>query len=374
LTDARGVPVVALRARAPATRADARDDAPDLVAFGAPVLALLLGALSGLVAARRATEPLELLRAATSRVAAGDLASTLGHAGGPRELRATATAFDRMMRELALTQRKLLRTERIAAWRDIARRIAHEIKNPLQPIRVSIETMRKTYERRHPDFDEIFEESTLAILDEVQRLERIVNEFSRFARLPRPRPEPLDAGEVVAHVQSLHVTGDVPLEVQRTADLPVIRADREQIVQVLVNLAQNAADAARAHRGSDARVRIVVSAAGTGDGSDVGPEAEAVPGVRIEVQDNGPGIPEGEERQRVFEPYYTTKSSGTGLGLAIVHRIVSEHGGTLEIDDAPPDLGGASVRVTLPASGPLPEADASSSDGGLLVPRLDSSP
>jgi signal transduction histidine kinase len=385
LTDARGAPALALRLESdPGTPGDFRERDPDaptpdearaqtarLLVYGAPALALVLGALLGLVAARRATRPLDLLRAATTRVAAGDLASTIGAARGPRELRATATAFDRMTRELAQTQRKLVRTERIAAWRDIARRIAHEIKNPLQPIRVSIETMRKTYARKHPDFDEIFQESTLAILDEVQRLERIVTEFSRFARLPRPRPEPLDVGEVLGHVQSLHVTGDVPLEVEAAGGLPTIRADREQLVQVFVNLAQNAADAARAHRGDAARVRIVVAPVRVDADT---PAAAPEPGVRVEVQDNGAGIPPGDERQRVFEPYYTTKAGGTGLGLAIAHRIVGEHLGTIEIGDAPAELGGASVRVTLRASGPPPEADASASDGALRLPRRESQP
>jgi nitrogen fixation/metabolism regulation signal transduction histidine kinase len=326
--------------------------------------AALVAVLLGVLLALGITRPLARLEAAAERVAAGDLESTVGGSGRGEVGRALA-AFDHMTRELATTQRRLLRAERIAAWREIARRIAHEIKNPLLPIQVSIETMRKTYAKRHPDFPEIFEESTVMILEEVKRLEHIVTEFSRFARLPRPRPEPLDVREVMAHLETMHVTNDVPLHVFAPRELPIVRADREQLTQVLVNLVQNAADAARARHGGGehtaARVDVVLAA--TKDG-----------GVDIRIRDNGPGIPAGEERQRVFEPYYTTKSGGTGLGLAIVHRILSEHLATIEIGDSPPLLendasgdthGGAEMHVVLTKDGPPLDPEASLSGGAL---------
>jgi len=324
--------------------------------------AALVAVLLGVLLALGITRPLARLEAAAERVAAGDLESTVGGSGRGEVGRALA-AFDHMTRELATTQRRLLRAERIAAWREIARRIAHEIKNPLLPIQVSIETMRKTYAKRHPDFPEIFEESTVMILEEVKRLEHIVTEFSRFARLPRPRPEPLDVREVMAHLETMHVTNDVPLHVFAPRELPIVRADREQLTQVLVNLVQNAADAARARHGGGehtaARVDVVLAA--TKDC-----------GVDIRIRDNGPGIPAGEERQRVFEPYYTTKAGGTGLGLAIVHRILSEHLATIEIGDSPPLLdndvsgdthGGAEMHVVLTKQGPPLDPEASLSGG-----------
>jgi len=336
-------------------------------ALGLALLATaLFAALLGALAARGITRPLANLEAAAARVASGDLASTIG--GSPRGEAGRATAaFDHMTRELAQAQRRLVRAERIAAWRDIAQRIAHEIKNPLLPIQVSIETMRKTYARNHPDFPEIFEESTQMILEEVRRLEHIVTEFSRFARLPRPRPEPLDVRELVTHLEAMHVTGDVPLRVEVEGALPLVRADREQLTQVLVNLLKNAAEAARArHGGGDGSAALVTLV--------VTPDVGA--GVSLRVRDNGPGFPPGEARQRVFEPYFTTRAGGTGLGLAIVHRILGEHGATIELGDAPPlargdslppgadagsQQGGAEVHVVLTREGPPPDAEASRS-------------
>ncbi len=314
-------------------------------------LGLLFAIACGIFLGIRMSRPLAELEHAASRVGAGDLESTIAFEAGGEVGRALG-AFNHMTRELRATRERLLRAERIAAWRDIARRIAHEIKNPLSPIQVSIETMRKTYAKRHPDFDEIFEESTMTILEEVERLKRIVTEFSRFARLPRPRPAPLDVGEVIAHVVGLHASGDVAISVSKGAALPIVRADREQVTQVLVNLVQNACDAARSKHGPQGG-KVIVSAE---------PEPE---GIAISVSDNGPGL-SPEERSRVFEPYYTTKAGGTGLGLAIVHRIVGDHGGSIEVLDSA--LGGATFRFTLPEAGPPAEADVSHSDMSGLPP------
>jgi two-component system nitrogen regulation sensor histidine kinase NtrY len=366
LTNAAGAPALRIVAVRDDTAHRAALAAIDRTVGLALLGTALFAALMGLLLARATTQPLASLEAAAARVASGDLASTIG--GSPRGEAGRATAaFDHMTRELAQAQRRLVRAERIAAWRDIAQRIAHEIKNPLLPIQVSIETMRKTYARHHPEFPEIFEESTQMILEEVRRLEHIVTEFSRFARLPRPRPEPLDVRELVAHLEALHVTGAVPLRIAFEGALPTVRADREQLTQVFVNLLKNAAEAARARHGdgdgNPARVELCV-----------GPDAGG--GVSLRVRDNGPGFPPGEARQRVFEPYFTTRAGGTGLGLAIVHRILGEHGATIELGDAPPLApndasaradddpalrGGAEVHVVLTREGPPPDAEASRS-------------
>ncbi len=301
-------------------------------------LALLVGGASAIWLSR----PLAELEEATRRVGAGDLTATVTVRSGG-EVGKALGAFNDMTRELRRTQRKLLRAERIAAWRDIARRIAHEIKNPLSPIQISIETMRKTYKKQHPDFPEIFEESTLTILEEVERLRRIVTEFSQFARMPRPRSDVLNVVEIVSHVVSLHRDEGVSFEVK--GKVGEIKGDRDQLTQVLENLVKNAIEA---------------SGGGGEEGGTAGPVKVIVEpwgeGASIRIQDSGPGIPE-EERLRIFEPYYTTKAGGTGLGLAIVHRIVGDHGGSVEIGDAPG--GGAELLVQLPAEGPPPEASAS---------------
>jgi signal transduction histidine kinase len=319
---------------------------------GTLAVALGVALLLGFTLALTITRPLRELEGAASRVASGDM-STLIQVKSGGEVGKALRAFNHMTAELNNAQSRLIRAERIAAWRDIARRIAHEIKNPLMPIQTSIETMRKTHARRHPDFDEIFEESTVTILEEVERLKHIVTEFSRFARLPRPQPIELAVEDVAAHVVGLHGSGDVRVTMEAQGALPRVRADREQLTQVLVNLVQNAADAARARHGANgAHVHVVVSPADEG--------------ARVEVIDNGTGIPPSE-RARIFEPYYTTKSSGTGLGLAIVHRIVSDHGGRIDVDDA--EGGGAVFEIVLPREGPPPELEGSQTDGAVPLVR-----
>jgi two-component system nitrogen regulation sensor histidine kinase NtrY len=249
---------------------------------------------------------------------------------------------------LARTQRQLLRAERIAAWRDIARRIAHEIKNPLQPIQMSIETLRKTRAQNHPEFDAIFEETTLTILEETQRLERIVSEFSRFARLPRPRPMPMQLVDVAESVVTLLREDGVQITLNASQDLPEIRADREQLTQVVMNLVQNAKDAVD----KNGTISLTASKLGTDH-------------VELIVQDSGHGVP-ADLAPQIFDPYLTTKPHGTGLGLAIAFRIVGDHQGTLELLTHAPE--GAAFKITLPIKGPPIDASASTSEAlGLLM-------
>ena len=309
------------------------------------VIAVVGGFLLGILLAMTITRPLVELENAASRVASGDMSTTITIRSGG-EVGKALSAFNHMTEELKTAQARLIRAERIAAWRDIARRIAHEIKNPLMPIQTSIETMRKTHARKHPDFDEIFEESTLTILEEVERLKRIVTEFSNFARMPRPQPVELRAEDVAQHVVGLHSGGDIEVHLEVEGRPEPVRADREQLTQVLVNLVQNAADSSQARHGAHGgRVDVIISPADEG--------------VRVEILDNGIGIP-ADERERIFEPYYTTKSGGTGLGLAIVHRIVSDHGGSIDVDEV--EAGGAVFEIFLPKKGPPLEASTTQTD------------
>jgi len=307
--------------------------------------ALLGGVLLGLLLAMSITRPLRELETAAARVASGDMDTAITvHASG--EVGQALSAFNHMTVELQQAQSRLIRAERIAAWRDIARRIAHEIKNPLMPIQTSIETLRKCHARQHPDFDEIFEESTVMILEEVERLKHIVTEFSRFARMPRPNPAMISIQDVIRHVVEMHSGGDVQVELDVEGAPQDVRADREQLTQVLVNLVQNGADAAKARHGqSGGKVDVVIS--------------PLPDGVRVEIIDNGTGISH-DDKARIFEPYFTTKAGGTGLGLAIVHRIVSDHGGSIDLHDA--DGGGAVFEIMLPRAGPPMEATTTAAD------------
>ncbi len=297
---------------------------PPLLLWVACVAALSLGfaLMFGGYLNRWLQSSADELAEAAARVGQGDFSTTVRdrpNAAFP----ATATAFNRMTRDLKDARERLRQTERVAAWQEIAKSLAHELKNPLSPIRLSIETLQKAHARSHEDFDVLFEDSTKTILQEVERLRGIVDEFSRFARLPAPRLEQADLRDVVSRAASLHAEGDANV----TAALPETRVDAQvdadQITQVLHNLLQNARDAAEeAHPDGGAEVRVVL---------------EAAPGTAyIHVHDNGPGIPEGRA-SAIFEPYHTSKKDGTGLGLAIAQRIITEHGGRIDVRSKPSD-------------------------------------
>ncbi|MEZ4254813.1 MAG: histidine kinase dimerization/phospho-acceptor domain-containing protein, partial [Polyangiales bacterium] len=238
------------------------------------VLALLVGAWLG----GRIDRGLEELRVAAERVGRGELHRDAPSTADEKPSRAMNT-FDGMVRELERTQQKLLRAERLAAWREIAQRIAHEIKNPLSPIQLSIETLRKTRAQRNPAFDEIFDESTRTVLEEVERLRRIVSEFSEFARMPRPQPSDVDVREVVEHVVRLVQPDGPDPEVRLEGDRSrVVRADRGQLVQVFMNLVKNGLEAARQMRGAGSAAVVIR----------IEPHVD---GVTVHVDDNGVGIP-----------------------------------------------------------------------------------
>ncbi len=290
---------------------------------------LLLALLLGFVTARRITHPIREVVRGAGAVAAGDLDVRLD-VQRRDELGDLVSVFNRRVAELKEAREKLVAAERVAAWQEIARRIAHEIKNPLFPIQTSMETLRKVYAKKHPDFDEIFDESTHTILEEVNRLKNIVTEFSRFARLPKPRLEPCDLGELIHSTVGLYGDGDMTVDCEVPDDLPGALVDREQMTQVLVNLIQNARDAL-----VDTEAPRVQIAAAAGDDF-----------VEVTVRDNGPGFGE-EVGARLFTPYFTTRhgAGGTGLGLAIVHRIVTDHGGGIEARNL--DEGGALFRMRV---------------------------
>jgi nitrogen fixation/metabolism regulation signal transduction histidine kinase len=244
-----------------------------------------------------------------------------------------ATSFNAMTAELRDSKERLLHAERVAAWQDIARSLAHEIKNPLTPIQMSVETMRKTYDQKHPSFDEVFDESTRTILEEVSRLKKIVGEFSQFARLPKPDRRACDLNEIVGSALSLY-RGAVKVVSELEDRLPRLEADKDQLTQVVLNLLENARDAV-ASRGSDESVgRITVRTRGKSMA------------VELEIEDNGPGF-DPTVRERLFTPYFTTKETGTGLGLSIAQRIVAEHGGKISAASDPGK--GARFVVELPS-------------------------
>jgi two-component system nitrogen regulation sensor histidine kinase NtrY len=225
----------------------------------------------------------------------------------------------------------LIRTQKVAAWREVARRLAHEIKNPLTPIQLSAERLRRHFAAAPPGPKALVEECTSTIVGEVESLKGLVDEFSQFARMPAPRAAPSDLHGLITDTLALYdgIFSDVTFDKRFASDVPLVRLDPEQIRRVVINLVDNAVEAMQ-HRG-----RIVIET-----------QREAVNNlVRIVVADDGPGIP-AAEREKLFLPYYSTKQRGSGLGLAIVRRIIAEHGGSIEVSDNVPR--GTRFTIELP--------------------------
>ena len=340
LPEQTGLSITATRSRR-ALLSTVEDLDLTVLLIGSATLASAL--LVTVLLSRGLARPVRALAEQAQRVIHGDPNPVV--ATGARELVEAANAFNRAIADLVALRKRLAVTERIAARREIARRVAHEIKNPLLPIRASVETLRRLRARNDPAFDEYFDEATRTVLDEVARISNIVGEFTRFARLPAPAPAPFNAEEAVRSVVTLHAAAGAPIDFE-AEPCPELNADRDQVIQVVTNLVQNAQQALAGRPNGRVAVRLALE------------QDKLV----LNVSDNGPGIAP-EMRGRLFEPYATTKAEGTGLGLAIVERIVVEHGGEISAGDAPG--GGASFVVKLPLSGPtlLPEAPRDSVEG-----------
>ena len=229
---------------------------------------------------------------------------------------------------------RLIQAQRATAWAEVARRLAHEIKNPLTPIQLSAERLQMKLADRLPREDaEALKRATETIVHQVSALKAMVDDFRDYARLPAPEPAPLDLNALVRQVLALYENSTVPIAKHLTEPLPPVWADGAQIRQVIHNLVQNAQDALENHPVRAGAPGIEVRTELAGDR------------VRLAVSDNGGGFPE-ELMARIFEPYVTTKPRGTGLGLAIVKKIVDEHHGAVTIENRP--TSGASVSVLLP--------------------------
>jgi two-component system nitrogen regulation sensor histidine kinase NtrY len=213
------------------------------------------------------------------------------------------------------------RAQRMAAWREVARRIAHEVKNPLTPIKLSAQRLKKRYgDNMAKDESKIFEDCTNMIINQVEELKGLVNEFSSFARMPTSNPVPDDINQIIKESVSLYKEAqNVSITFKDSKELPQLPVDREQMKRVLINLLDNAIDA------TDGKGEIVLD-------TDYKKEEEI---VRIEVADNGNGI-QPDHKMRLFEPYFSTKKHGTGLGLTIVNTIINDHKGLIRVEDNEP--------------------------------------
>ena len=289
-----------------------------LVGGGGIVLAILLSSW----AAARVTRPVEQLAKAAQEVTSGNWNARV-EVSGHDELAQLADSFNHMTAELLGQKERLVQAERVAAWRELARRLAHELKNPLFPLQLTVENLIRARQQSPELFEEVFRESSKTLLAEISNLKNIIGKFSEFSRMPQPQLRPVQVNEVIRGVAQLFQAqleasehAKISCELQLDPYLEPASADPELLHRAISNLVLNAMDA------MPLGGKLTLSTRGR-DGK-----------VLIEVKDTGSGMTP-EECERIFTPYYTSKQYGTGLGLAIVQSVVSDHGGSIRVESAP---------------------------------------
>ena len=295
-------------------------------------LGILIAVLASLWFAARVTRPVVSLAQAARRVAAGDLGAKV-EVESSDELGELATSFNRMTEDLLQQKERTLQAERVAAWRELARRLAHELKNPLFPLQVTVENLMRAKEKSPEMFEEVFHEGTATLLAEINNLKTIIGRFSEFSRMPQPQRRPTQVNDVLRSVlrvfqAQLQENKQITVRTDLAASLPDILADPDLLHRALSNLVLNAIDAMP--QGGELTLRTAALA-----GS-----------IAISVTDTGSGLTP-EECSRLFTPYYTTKQHGTGLGLAIVQSVVSDHGGKISVESTKEK--GTTFRMELPS-------------------------
>ena len=302
-----------------------------LVGGGGILLAILLSSW----AAARVTRPVEQLARAAHEVAAGNWNTRVEVSGGD-EVGQLADSFNRMTTELLTQKERLVQTERVAAWRELARRLAHELKNPLFPLQLTVENLVRARVQSPEQFDEVFRESSQTLLAEISNLKQIIGRFSEFSKMPHPQLQKVQVNDLLRGVAQLFQAQlqapgrpAIACNFELDESLGEIAADPDLLHRALSNLVLNAMDAMPAGGTLTLRTRR---------------EEEK---VTIEVADTGSGLTP-EECERIFTPYYTSKQHGTGLGLAIVQSVVSDHGGRISVQSEPGR--GTTFKIELPVN------------------------
>ena len=301
------------------------------------VLASIIVAFLGIVMSRRIiTRRVDALVATARRVSDGHVDARVDLPGAD-EMAELGGAFNTMLDDLAQTRSQIEYLQRIGAWQDVARRLAHEIKNPLTPIQLAVQQTVSSYKGDDPKFKKQLMDTKEIVEEEIEGLRRLVDTFRTLGQLPKVEKAPIALAELVEELQ-LDPAFAAKLEIQPSPQPVTVRADKLLLKRVLANLVENGIHAGQ-EAGSDGKVVVGWLADPRGDS------------VRITVDDRGKGVSE-ENRDKIFEPYVTTKATGTGLGLAIARKIAIEHGGELSVAPERPATGGARFVITLPLRGP----------------------
>ena len=299
------------------------------IAYAVASGGILLAIAFSLWVTARVSHPIEQLAGAAEEVAAGNWNVQVPERGRD-EVTVLARSFNHMTGELTAQRERLVQSERVAAWRELARRLAHELKNPLFPLQLTVENLVRARSLSPQEFDEVFEESTRTLGMEIANLKTIIGRFSDFSKMPKPQTEPIDARAVVERVCSLYEAAAEPglvFKVALSSEPMPLSADPELLHRALSNLVLNAMDA------MPSGGRLTLAARPLENH------------IEIRVSDTGEGLTT-EECERLFTPYYTTKQHGTGLGLAVVQSVVTDHGGTIAVESSPAH--GATFILTLP--------------------------
>lgn len=309
----RALGIVVIERLIPSAPADIGSETVIAILMFSAILILIIALWISSLIAKEITEPIQKLVTGTREVAGGNLDHQVNiHARD--EVGMLADSFDRMTRMLRSSAEELKRVEKTAAWREIAQILAHEIKNPLTPIQLSAERLRRRYYSKREGYEQILDECTDNIINEVERVRRLLDEFSRMARMPVVKPVPSNINSIIE--RALRLYGEFPENVEVKAeyaqDLPEALADPEQMEQAFFNIIKNAVEA------MNGGGRLTVSTRAT-----LSSENKC---IEVEFADTGPGV-SAESMEKLFTPHFSTKKGGSGLGLAIVKKIITDHGG-----------------------------------------------
>jgi signal transduction histidine kinase len=316
------------------------------IAYGVAAGGILLAIAFSLWIAARVSRPIEQLARAAEEVAAGNWDVHVRERGRD-EVSVLARSFNHMTGQLTSQRERLIQSERVAAWRELARRLAHELKNPLFPLQLTVENLVRARALTETEFDEIFRESTATLGAEIANLKTIIGRFSDFSKMPKPELERIDAMDAIWRVALLHCPGLVRIA---GASQAVIGADPEikYCVELSLDPMPLDADPELLHRALSNLVLNAIDAMPEGGTLTLSAYPKGA-SVELRVSDTGEGLTP-EECERLFTPYYTTKQHGTGLGLAIVQSVVADHAGTITAESR---AGGGAAFIIM-----LPKADA----------------